>query len=382
MATRIVYSEGPSSPRLSPADVLLAAGVDAPADVTLGWTVERHPWVDDPGFRGSTVLAGYGLGQAVTDGRVTPLPIRVSAMAPMLIADPPDIGVIAVVRRGSGFAFGSTVGWGDALAGAARLVVVEVDDRGIDLGGPTVEGNIVAELTRPAAGAEPPTRPRAADDIDFKIGALVASLVPHDATVQFGPGGIGEGIARAVDRPVRIWSGLCTDAMAALHIRGLLLAPAVAAYTWGGQPIRDLAADGMLDLASTTTTHDITRLSAIPRFFGCNTALQVGLDGSVNVERVGSRVIAAIGGHSDFCIGASRSPGGLSIIAVRSSSALGSSTIVGRVDVVSTQRSDVDVVVTEHGIADLRGAGDAERSARLISIAAPEHRAALTADRA
>ena len=212
--------------------------------------------------------------------------------------------------------------------------------------------------------------------------------MPDHATLQFGPGGIGEGIARAIDRPVRIWSGLCTDAMAELDERGLLSAPAVAAYTWGGRPIRRLAANGMLELTSTTITHDITRLSAIPRFVGCNTALQIGLDGSVNVERVGSRVIAAVGGHSDFCAGASRSPGGLSVIAVRSTTISGvTGGISGvraaprrssiEVDVVSTQRSDIDIVVTEHGIADLRRASDAERAERLIAIAAPEHRAAL-----
>jgi acyl-CoA hydrolase len=136
----------------------------------------------------------------------------------------------------------------------------------------------------------------------------------------------------------------------------------------------------MLELTSTTITHDLSCLSAIPRFVGCNTALQVGLDGSVNVERVGSRVIAAVGGHSDFCAGASRSPGGLSVIAVRSCTTSGSSTIVGRVDVVSTQRSDIDVVVTEHGIADLRRASDTERAERLIAIAAPDHRATLASD--
>jgi acyl-CoA hydrolase len=372
--TRIVYADGPASARLNPTDALRAAGLSVPADVLLGWTVEHHPWVDDPSFRGSTVLAGYGLERAVNEGRITPLPVRLSAVAPMLRAEPPDLGVIAVVRRGSGYAFGSAVGWGDVLARVAERIVLEVDEEGADLGGPDVDGNIVATRDRPTVDRHSAARSRPADEVDLRIGALVASVVPDDATLQFGPGGIGEGIARALDRPVRIWSGLCTDAMADLDERGLLSAPAVAAYTWGGEPIRRLAERGMLELTSTTVTHDLTRLSSIPHFVGCNTALQVGLDGSVNVERIGSRVIAAVGGHSDFCAGASRSEGGLSIIAVRSTSARGSSTIVTCVDVVSTQRSDVDVVVTEHGIADLRGASDEQRAERLITIAAPEHR--------
>jgi acetyl-CoA hydrolase len=104
----------------------------------------------------------------------------------------------------------------------------------------------------------------------------------------------------------------------------------------------------MLELTSPTVTHDLTRLSAIPRFVACNTALQVGLDGSVNVERVGGRSVATIGGHSDFCVGAARSPGGLAVIALRSTTARDESTILPQVDVVTKQRSDIDVVVTEH----------------------------------
>ena len=90
----------------------------------------------------------------------------------------------------------------------------------------------------------------------------------------------------SADRPVHIWSGLVTDETAALHGRGLLLGPVVAAYTWGGEPIRALAAAGLLRLRSSTITHDLSRLSATPRFVSCNTALQVGLDGSVNLSLI------------------------------------------------------------------------------------------------
>jgi hypothetical protein len=373
----VVYADGPSGPRVSPSEVLAAIGLrePTPPEMLLGWTLERHPWLDDPDLFGSTVLAGYGLAGPVADGRLTPLPVRLSAVPALLRARPPDVGVIAAVRRGTGYAYSGSIGWADVVAEVAGRIVLEVDEEGDDLGGPEIVAHIAATLPRPRGRAT--VRPRPADDIDLAIGATVSSLVPDDATLQFGPGGIGEGVARALDRPVRIVSGLCTDAIASLHERRLLLGPVVAAYTHGGEPVRDLAAARMLDLTPSSITHDISRLSSIERFVGCNTALQVGLDGSVNVERVGHRVIAAIGGHSDFCAGASRSVGGLSIIAVRSTTARGDSTIVGRVDVVSTQRSDVDVVVTEHGVADLRGCDDAVRADRLIAIAAPDAREVL-----
>jgi acyl-CoA hydrolase len=381
MATlNLWYADGVDAPRISPADALNAAGARGrDARVTLGWTIERHPWIDEPAFRARTVLAGYGLGRAVNEGRVTALPVRLSAVPSMIEDDPPDVAVVTGVRRGDRLAFGSSVGWADVLARHASALVVEVDDDGTDLGAPLIEGDVVATVRRPPAPTTSPAASRPADDTDLRIGALVASLLPDDPTLQFGPGGIGEGIARSLDRPVTIRSGLVTDAMAEIHERGLLLAPVVAAYAWGGEPIRRLADAGMLRLTSCTETHDLSSLSSTPRLVGCNTALQVGLDGSVNVERIGGRIIAAVGGHSDFCAGASRSPGGLSIIAVRSLTASGESTIVHTVDQVSTQRSDIDLLVTEHGVADLRGIGDRDRAERIIEVAAPEHRDALRA---
>jgi acyl-CoA hydrolase len=379
VTTTVWFADGPSSPRISPGEALRAVGLpaDSPRDVTLGWTVERQPWIDDPEFRARTVLAGYGLSRAVNEGRIVAVPVRLSAVASMIEAAPPDVAVVSGRRRGGTLAFGSSVGWADVLARSARSVVVEVDeDEGGDFGAPEIGGNVVATVARPPAPASAPAVSRPADDVDRRIGALVASLLPEDATLQFGPGGIGEGIARAIERPVRIWSGLVTDSMAELHQCGLLLAPVVAAYAWGGEPIRALASADMLRLCSSTVTHDLSTLSSIPRFVACNTALQVGLDGAVNVERIGRRTIAAVGGHADFCVGASGSRGGLSVIAVRSTSA-NASTIVPAVDVVSTPRADVQLVVTEHGIADLRGVGDVERAHRLIAVAAPQHRSGL-----
>jgi acyl-CoA hydrolase len=381
VATTIWYGDGANSPRTSPGEALRAAGLPAgsPHDVTLGWTVERQPWIDDPAFRARTVLAGYALSRAVNEGRIVALPARLSAVASIIQSTPPDIAVVTGRRRGTTLAFGTSVGWADVLARSARAVVVEVDEEGDDLGAPEIAGNVVATVPRPPAPVSAPATSRPADDVDLRIGALVASLLPDDATLQFGPGGIGEGVARAIERPVRIWSGLVTDSVADLYQRELLLAPAVAAYAWGGEPIRALASAGMLRLCSSTVTHDLSTVSSIPRFVGCNTALQVGLDGAVNVERIGHTVIAAVGGHADFCLGASRSRDGLSIIAVRSTASNGASTIVPSLDVVSTARADVQVVVTEHGIADLRGIDDAERARRLVAVAAPDHRPALRA---
>jgi acyl-CoA hydrolase len=169
-----------------------------------------------------------------------------------------------------------------------------------------------------------------------------------------------------------------SDAVAVLAERGFLQGPAVGAYLLPGAPAADLVRSGAARLVPITESHGAAFLAQQPRLVAVNTALQVGLDGSVNVERADGRLVAGIGGHADFSGAAARASDGLSIVAVRATHR-GASTIVPEVETVSTPRCDVDVVVTEFGVADLRGADDAERGERLLAVAAPEHRAALAA---
>jgi acyl-CoA hydrolase len=374
MRPLVVYGDGPGGPRSSPEAVAAAAGFDTTPEVLLGWVLEEHAWLTSPTLTGRTTMAGYALAAPIAAGRLAPLSVRLSAIPALIAHLRPDVCVVTGVRRGDRLVFASTVGWAPAAARSARAVVVELDDEGTDLGGPEIPGNVVATLARPGHDATPAVAARLADETDLRIGANVVSLLPDDPTLQFGPGGIGEGIASALDRPVGIWSGLVTDAMAELAPRGLLRGRVTAGYAWGGEPIARLARDGLLDLAPIEVTHDLTRVSNIPRFVGCNTALQVGLDGAVNIERVHGRTITSIGGHPDYCAAGVRSIGGLSVIALRSTTRRGESTIVANVELVSTPRCDVSAVVTEHGVADLRGLDEDARAHAIIETAAPEHR--------
>jgi acyl-CoA hydrolase len=379
MGELIVYADGADSPRTSPAAVAETVGVRE-WDLLLGWTPEPRAWLDALGCRVRTVMGGYSLGGVLASGRGEYLPVRLSAL-PRLLRGPlrPDVAVVTAVRRRGRLVFAHSVGWGPAAARAARRgVVVELADSDLaDLGGPPIPGRIVAVVDRPQA-VSPSPGPRTPDDIELAIGRAVASVLPDRPVLQYGPGGIGEALLAAIDRPVRVWSGLVTDAVAGLAERGLLDGEITAGYAWGtAETMGRLAAAGLLRLRPLEETHDLARIAAFNGFVACNTALQVGLDGSVNVERVGGRVMAGIGGHADFCVAAARAPSGLSVVALRSIDPTGRSTIVPAVEVVSTPRCDVDVVVTEWGIADLRGAGDAERARRIATVAAPQHRDVL-----
>jgi hypothetical protein len=375
----IVYAEGVDSPRTAPEDIARITGVGDP-EVLLGWTVGDRPWLSSGDLRGLTTFPGWGLGPSGADRRLSYVPARLSSL-PRLLQGlfRPEVAVVAGVRRGHRLAFASTAGWGPAAARAAgRGVVVEIAPDALDLGGPEIPGQVLAVVDAPP-GADPAPEPRAPTAADLVVGRNVVSLLPDHPTLQVGPGGIAEAVLAALDRPVQVFSGLVTDAVARLDERGLLEGVATAGYVWGGAPVAGLHRRGRLRLVPVEETHDQRRLASIDRFVACNTAVQVGLDGAVNVERVGGRLVAGLGGHPDFCAAAGHSVGGLSVIALRSTTRRGASTIVADLEVVSTPRSDIEVVVTEHGVADLRGVDDAERARRLVAIAAPEHREALAA---
>jgi acyl-CoA hydrolase len=123
-------------------------------------------------------------------------------------------------------------------------------------------------------------------------------------------------------------------------------------------------------------THDVRVVAQIDRFVAINSALAVDLFGQANAEVVGGRQVSGTGGLMDFVRGARLSRGGRSIIALPSTAG-GSSRIVPRLgehDVVSVPRADADIVVTEHGAAQLRDKSLDERAEALIAIADPAAR--------
>jgi acyl-CoA hydrolase len=134
-----------------------------------------------------------------------------------------------------------------------------------------------------------------------------------------------------------------------------------------------------LKLCPVNYTHALDVLSRLQRFVSINSALEVDLTGQVNAESIGGDYIGAIGGQVDFVRAGGRSPGGASIIALPSAARGGAlPRIVARLSgPVTTARSDVDVVATEHGAVRLRGLALRERVQAMIGLAAPQHREAL-----
>jgi len=386
-------ADGPDGPLPDPAAVAALAGLDDP-EVLLGWIVRTPAWLATTSLSVTTLQTGPGTRAAVAAGRVRPVASRLSAV-PRLLAGRlrPTVAVVAAYPDGGGWRLARSPAWAATAARGADAVIIErwpapsasatgaggVPGAASAAGapGPLLGASVVAVLDRTDPPDPPPPANRAGPE-HRRIGELVAGLIPEGATIQWGPGVIGASVIEAITSPVRVRGGLVTDELVALSKRGLLIGAAEAAYVWGGPELWEMAGGStpLLSLFGVEHTHDLTALSAIEGLVAINTALQVGLDGAVNVEKVGGRVVAGAGGHPDFCAAASRSPRGLSIVALLSTAG-DRSTIVATPEVVSTPRSDVDVVVTEHGVADLRHLDDHERAVLLISVAAPEHREAL-----
>jgi len=150
----------------------------------------------------------------------------------------------------------------------------------------------------------------------------------------------------------------------------------------GSRRLHDFAhRNAAVQFRSTTYTHNADVLARIDRFVALNSAVEVDLTGQINAEVAGGIYIGAVGGALDFLRGASRSKGGLPIVALPSTAG-GIGKRAGRIVArlsgpVSTPRSDAGIIATEYGIADLRGQVLSERKRRMIAIAHPDFREQL-----
>jgi len=223
-------------------------------------------------------------------------------------------------------------------------------------------------------------------DTETRIGAHVAALVRDGDTLQFGIGAVPSALAGALcaHRRLRIHGGMVSSALQKLSEAGALDAdaPVTTGVVLGDSAFRDFASRlDRLWLTDVTHTHDPARLAAIPRFIAINAAVEVDLFGQVNSERAGGAIQAGAGGLPAFAQGALASPGGRLLICVAATARKGSvSRIVPALDdsaLCTLPRALADAVVTEHGVAELRGLTLDARAQALIGIAAPEHRTAL-----
>ncbi|MEC3909102.1 acetyl-CoA hydrolase/transferase C-terminal domain-containing protein [Sphingobium sp. CR2-8] len=224
------------------------------------------------------------------------------------------------------------------------------------------------------------------DPVADAIAGHIAPLVPDGATLQTGLGKVPGALFRALTgrRNLRVHSGLIGDGVVDLEDAGAL-APGVAVTAGvaiGSERLYQAIAGPAYRFAPVALTHDGSAIGAIRDFIAVNSATEVDLFGQAYAEVGPKGLMSGPGGASDFARGA-KLAGGIRIVALAATAAKGAvSRIVAPnagAGPVSLGRMDVDIVVTEFGRADLRGATHEARAAALIAVAAPDHRAELTA---
>lgn len=224
--------------------------------------------------------------------------------------------------------------------------------------------------------------------VEQAIARHIADHVQDGATLQVGIGKIPEAVLSALHdrRDLGLHSGAIGDGIAQLAEAGVLTnarkridtGVGIAGILMGGERLRRWAhRNPQLALRGTDYTHDPEVLASLNQLVAINSAVEVDLTGQVNAEVAGGVYVGAVGGAVDFLRGAARSRGGLPVVALPAT-ARGATRIVAQLSgPVSTPRCDAGLIVTEYGVADLRGQPLSRRVQRMLDIAAPEHRADL-----
>jgi acyl-CoA hydrolase len=277
------------------------------------------------------------------------------------------------------------------MVDAARLVVAEIDERmPLTRADALIERSRVTHVTT-ADGPEPLIFDPVPSEEDLGVAERVAELIPDRATIQLGVGALPAAVCSSLrsHRGLGLHSGVIPDAAVDLIERGVVdnahkgidRGVTVTGGLFGSRRLMDFA-DGSdaIALRRASYTHAPRTLAQIENLYTINSAIEIDVSGQVNAEMAGRRYVGAVGGQVDYVRGARQSAGGRSIIAMRSATPDGKhSKIVATPGgkPVTTARSDVDLVVTEYGAADLWGLDLHARAEALIRIAHPDFRADL-----
>jgi acyl-CoA hydrolase len=366
----VAFGDGAGVPAASAPALSAPAAEVGDVELLLGWFPGPFPYLDVSAFRSvRAFMGGYGHRRPIDEGGVAYVPARLGAV-PALLQGPlrPDV-LVASMRRGSegGWCFTTEVSWQRAAVDAGAMVAALERPASpcADAGPPVPEDRVVVLGQSP----DPPAEIDWAEpsDTDRVIAERLVPLLPDGVRLQVAPGPIGEAVLEALRRPVVLDTGVLTDAAVDLAERGLLAEDPVAPYLAGTSRLYRWA-DGRAILYGLEHTHDPVRLSAGRPFVAVQTALQVDVHGQPNVESVGGSALAGIGGQPDYAYAATRSAAGLSVLAVPTTRR-GHPTLVEELDgAASTPSHDVDVVVTEFGVADLRGLDRASRRRAIAQL--------------
>lgn len=340
-----------------------------------------------------SLFVGASARDAVNDGRGDYIPVFFSEI-PKLFCEGylrPDVALIQVSPPDKhGFcSFGISVDYTKPAAQVAKTVVAQVNPNMPRTHGDSFihvsEIDIAVESEQELIELQPPkTGP-----VEEAIGKHIAGLVEDGSCLQLGIGGIPDAVLLFLHEKndLGIHSEMFSESVVDLYYEGIITNrnktinrdKMAATFLMGTRRLYDFVDDNpAVNMFPANIIIDPYLIGQNDRVVAINSALQVDLMGQVVADTIGAVQFAGIGGQVDFVRGAARSRDGKAIIALPSTAKKGAiSRIVaalGAGTAVTTMRADVDYIVTEHGVAHLRGMGLRERAEALIEIADPAFR--------
>jgi 4-hydroxybutyrate CoA-transferase len=352
-------------------------------------------------LRVNAMFISANIRKAVQEGRADFTPVLLSEF-PLLFKDkllPVDVAFVHVSPPDEhGFcSLGVEVGLTKTPAESAKIIIAEVNDQmPRTLGDSFIH---VSRLTHIVPVNYPiPEMPMAAettDPITERLAGYVADLIPDGATMQMGIGAIPDAVLKFLfhKRDLGVHSELISDGVIDLVEAGVLtsarktLHPGkiVLGFVLGSQRLYSWVNDNPLcEFRRTEYVNDPFIIAQNDNMVAINSAIEIDLTGQVCADSIGPKFFSGIGGQLDFIYGASRSKGGVPIIAMPSTNVMKDGTPVSKIVPmlkqgagVVTGRNHVHYVVTEYGVADLYGKSIRQRVRALIGVAHPDFRADL-----
>jgi acyl-CoA hydrolase len=345
-------------------------------------------------FKLSSMGAMGALRTVAAAGRLDIVPCHVGQVAAMIEqgligCDAAFVQVSAADSEGN-HSFGLINDFVQAAVAKARVIIAEVNERvPFTLGDAVLPG---ARIDCAVHVARTPVEvlPAKIGATDLAIAKIVAGYVGDGSVLQVGIGAVPDAILRLLHdrRDLGVHSGMIGDGLVDLVEAGAItnarksIDPGVSVtgaligtsrlYAFANRNPR-------IAMRNSAYTHSDSVLARLTQLVTINSALEVDLTGQVNAEQSGDQYLGGTGGQVDYVRAGSRSPGGRSIIALPATAKNGalSRITAALAGPVTTARSEVDVIVTEFGAAELRGSTLAERTRRLIAIAHPDFREEL-----
>ena len=281
------------------------------------------------------------------------------------------------------------------LIDAADIVILEINPNLPRVAGDTEihisDIDYLVEVDSPI----PILNPIEITDIERTIGEYVATLINDGDTIQLGIGGIPDAAAHALmnKKDLGIHTELITNSMGDLIEAGVVTnrkktinaGKTVGTFAMGSQKLYDMLDNNpSIMFKRGSYTNDPYVIAQHDNMVSVNSAVQVDLTGQICSESMGTRQWSGTGGQTDFAVGAIHSKNGRSIITLKSTAKGGTISTIQPIlspgAVVTMSRNNIDYIITEYGIAHMKGRTIRERIDNLIAIAHPDFRTQLRKD--